>query len=345
MPYYRKKRTFKRKRYARRSTKYPRRKRTVKKRKVAIRKYTGTTKTRSYIIPRLRLATTRQKTRLLKLRKDFEWTVAPEFTGVPNETLHIRIRANSVLNILADAGQSQSGLPNNVWRANDPSYIAVGGQQQYPEGLSLWQGQYYHFTVIASKVVVAINQTDGTDLHDHGVPGQDTYQPALAWITKLGTQGSAIPLGNNTTKEQLMHLPYTTMAEIHPPNNNSGGISGAKLSMGYSAKRFESVPSPLSASQLRGQLPLSPNTATQPIDHPNEQSFFCIGISPQRGYAASTTDYMQPMQVQLKVEYAVVLTEPTPTQLAGVPPGPGLGEAAAAAAAAGADFAAGMGLD
>lgn len=338
MPYFRSRRgyrTVKRKSYPRRSTKYARRKTYSKRRKVAIRKYPGHTKQRQYAIPRLRLATTRQKTRLLRLRKDLEWTVAPEWTGVPNECLHLRFRANSVLNIIADAGTNQSGLPNNVWRANDPQYTAVGGQQQFPEGLELWQGQYYHFCVIASKITVIINSTDGTELHDPAkTPGP--YQPALAFLTKFGTQTNiATIIGNNSTKEQISKVPFTTMAALP---NQPNRTSGCKLSMGYSAKRFESVPSPMSASQLRGDL-ITPGASAQPVNHPNEQTFFSLGILPARGFAASTQDYMAPMQVQVKIEYSVVLSEPTPHQLAGVPPGPGLAAGAAAAAAA---FAEGM---
>lgn len=330
MPYFRSRRgyrTIKRKRYARRSTKYPRRKKTIKRRKVANRKYPGLTKTRGFVIPRLRIPTMRQKSRMLRLQKDMEWTLAPEWTTVPNECCHLRIRANSVLDILADPGAGQSGgLPNNVWRANDPAYTAVGGQQILPDGLTLWQGQYYHFTVVASKISIVINQTDGTDLHTG--PG-GVYQPSLAFLTKLGTQVN-FPIGNNTTKEQLMKIPYTVLAETYP---NKGNSSGVKLSLGYSAKRFESVPSPLSASQLRGSLPL-PGGTIGPAQQPNEQSYFILGLVPQRGYAASTTDYMQPHQVQVKIEYSVVLTEPCPDELPGVPPGPGAFAATAAAAAA-----------
>lgn len=331
MPYYRKKRTWKRKRYSKRSTKYARPKRSMyrKKRKVAIRKYPGTTKQRDYAIPRLRLATTRQKSRFLKLRKDFEWTVAPEWCAQPTNCLYVRVRANSIQDILAIPGSDATGLPNRVWRANDTDYSAIGGNQQFPVGTTLWMGQYYHYTVIASKITVVFNSTDGTDLHDPtNTPGP--YQPSLAFINKLGTEVS-IPINNNTNKQQLSQLPYTVLGQLPCRPNIQ---SGTKLTMGYSAKRFEGVPSPLSASQLRGSLIRDPSQTVTAGMHPNEETFYSFGIVPFRGADASTTDFMQPMQCQMKIEYAVVLTEPCPTQLAGVPPGPGAGLGAAAAAAA-----------
>lgn len=330
MPYYRKKRTWKRKRYSKRSTKYARRKTYArKKRKVAIRKYPGTTKQRDYAIPRLRLATTRQKSRFLKLRKDFEWTVAPEWCGQPQNCLYVRVRANSIQDILAIPGSDATGLPNRVWRANDTDYSAIGGNQQFPDGTTLWMGQYYHYTVIASKITVVFNSTDGTDLHDpENTPGP--YQPSLAFINKLGTEVN-IPINNNTNKQQLSQMPYTVLGQLPCRPNIQ---SGTKLSMGYSAKRFEGVPSPLSCPQLRGSLITNPGNTVTGNMHPNEETFFNFGIVPFRGADASETDYMQPMQCQMKVEYAVVLTEPCPTQLAGVPPGPGAAFGAAAAAAA-----------
>lgn len=328
MPYYRKKRTWKRKRYAKRSTKYARPKRVYKRRKktAAIRKYPGTAKQRSYAIPRLQLATTRQKSRFLKFRGDFEWTIAPEWTGQPAECLYLRIRANSIQDILAIKGDDQSGLPNKVWQANDPSYIPMNTDQQFPEGVAIWQGQYYHYTVIASKVTVIFNSTDGTELHDPSNTAPRLYQPAIAFVNKMGTEAN-IPINRSVTKEQLATMPYTVMGQLAGSTTHSG----TKLSMGYSAKRFESVPSPLSSPNLRGTLAPSGSTITGNM-HPNEQTFFHIGVLPARGYAASTTDYMQPMQCQLKVEYAVVLTEPTPAQLAGIPPGPNMDTGGGAAA-------------
>lgn len=340
MPTYRSRRG-----YARRMSYARKRKRSVRKsalsrrrlrvKRAAIRRYPGTTKTRSYAIPRLRMATQRQKTRLIKLRKDFEWTCAPAFTTSTTECLHLRFRANSILDIIPEHGQNQTALggdQNLVWRANDVDYAAIGGNTQYPEGYHLWQGQYYHFTVIASRIVVSINQTDGTDLvpEGGGVVPTGTYQPSLAFITKFGTQAN-FPIGNNTTKPDLAVMPYTTMAEIHPPNDGAGQISGCKLSMGYSAKRFESIPSPLSAEQLRGSVPIQ-GAAVTPNMHPDEQTFFAVGVCPQRGAAASASDEMQPFQMQVKIEYSVVLTEPTPHQKFGLPPGPALATAAAAAA-------------
>jgi len=139
---------------------------------------------------------------------------------------------------------------------------------------------------------------------------------------------NGVPLAMTDGANDVNKLPFTTRAIVCASNVTTG----AKLSMNYSAKRFEGTKAPVGQEEYTGNFKTG--------DQPSEVTNFIFGVCNAKGDAAPnvhinsggndqagpTAAYTSDLLIQVKVEYIVVLTEPRMDQ--------GLGEVQAATAMA-----------
>lgn len=256
-------------------------------------------------VPRtLQLATRRNKAQTLRFVANQVYKVVPGGSVGGMENVFLTIRANSIYDIMKQNG---SHLAAGTFIPQD---AALYGPSMNPnaDGYEKWEPRYQHFCVLGSKI-------QATFVPTHVADDKDPV-PTTFYITKTGESGQ---LAAGTTMAHINKLPYQVKAHIVPSKSWASATNalshfkdGVRLSMTYSARKFEGVTDVLDNSQLKGKF--------IPSSQPAETSFFNVGmrnIIP----SGAANDRMPEGILTLKVEYIVRLVEPTDTNEVQAPSG------------------------
>lgn len=236
------------------------------------------------------------------------------------------IRANDIQDIYAECdGRNLGPVSDNGDRVNMQDITqsqtpGVGpGTDVDAEGLNTWKNRYKYCTVLKSKLTLSIKTTGSAQ------PAEQ--EPCLAWICK---NAEGLPKDMFTTDstingaQTINERPFVTKALI----NGSNLTSGATLSQTYTARKMEGVTNILGNDAYRGQM--------IPYVPPTEQTQFVFGFCNARGSAhqpmmkettpnqfsgqPKSAPSTPPLQIQVKVVYTCMLTEPQTDE--NPPPGP-----------------------
>lgn len=324
-----------------RTTKSYKRKRSTKRGNASKRKVT---KRRTRVrrapyrrsIPRmLSLATYKPKTKTIRFQWEKEYLIQPTTHLVGSVGLclgtYFQFRTNSICNIGSvtyRTGTTQV-VTNKCWDGNDDiAYVQGNGTQatttQAP-GFEQHQNDYRHFTVLGSRISataepVGSYQTDAAEGMKLG------YRPAQLMIIKSGTSMAIHESNSNLPGATapadcsvLAKLPYVKQAAVQLVDGIKA--TGARLSMGYSARKFEGVKDVQDNSQLKGFMGRSDDadmgtgTASNPLN-PAEGSYFTVLYGSRidgGGQVAGWSNDIKlpPVLLKIKMSYIVKLTEPT----------------------------------
>lgn len=247
-------------------------------------------------VPRtIQIATKRNMSQTLKFVVNQTWVVDPtqQNSGL---TAVLSYRANSIF---------QSHMPTTVtataglFKSQDPTKYNNNGSlnpviTQNADGFTTWSDRYQHFTVTGSRMTY-------------------TYEPLTAGAPAIlcsHLSGVSGAVNANTTAARLNGLPYIKRHSVVPQALLAGGISGPGIrgSVNYSARAFEGVKDPSDCSELRGRFANSLVTPPVTGNTPGEQSFFYIAIAP---IDPTTTEAVSGGVLRVKIEYNVLLREPT----------------------------------
>lgn len=242
-------------------------------------------------VPRtLQIATRRNKSQVLRFVTNQTYQVNPGGTVGGMENTFLTIRANSIYDIMKQNGSLN---PGGTWIPQDS---AEYGPLQSPNaaGWTEWTHRYQNFTVLGSKISVTFEP--------YGVEAGFEQVPTTLYIVKSG--GDAI-LSTGSEMSLINKFPYCVRASLMPGSqyNSSAQSSnqGCRLSMTYSAKKFEGVKDVKDNNQLQGHF-----TGHQP----GETSFFYVGLR-NTIPSGSANDRMPKGIMRIKVEYITSLSEPT----------------------------------
>jgi len=209
------------------------------------------------------------------LRGTGNQVVSPYFRSVQPWKLKVVLPYSTTLKLTKAAG---TYLATEVFRANsmyDPE-VAVGGHQ--PRGFDQLMTMYDHFTVYGCKITATfVNPVTASQL------------PMYAFILVTDNAAPTLP-----TMVDVCEYPKTTYALIHPTQGGGDNV----LRNYFNIKDWFKGKSWLDASQLRG---------TDASD-PSEEYNFVVGIGDPDQITAGTA--MSDIQVQVKLEYFAILTEP-----------------------------------
>lgn len=255
-------------------------------------------------VPRtLQIATRRNKSQVLRFVSNQIYKVRPGGTVGGMENVFLRLRANSIYDIMqADGSANAPG----TWTPQDPASYGTSVTTVNADGWSDWYDRYFHFTVIGSKITVVFEPTGVNNASSTAT----NAVPCAVYIVKSGSN-TAIATG--TEMSDINKLPYTVKGHITPQNSTFGSAgsatyrsttqAGCALSMGYSAKKFEGVKDVRDNEQLKGAMGSSPAT-------PDEKSYFTVGLRNIIPSGAAS-DTMVSGVMSIKIEYITLLSEPT----------------------------------
>jgi len=242
---------------------------------------------------------------MLKFSKNMVYKIRPGGTVGGMENCFLQFRANSIYNIFANNGSSNAG---GTWASQDSTAYGPLVPLVNADGYSDWSNRYFHSTVVGSKITVTFEPTG----IDSAAPAATNAVPCTLYIIKSGSDAS---IGTGTEMATINALPYTKKAHITPQSSTFGTAGsatyrstnqqGCRLSMGYSARSFEGVTSPLDNDQLKGQMGAAPVI-------PADVSFFTVGLRNMFPSGAAA-DAMISGVLNVKIEYTAILTEPTIT--------------------------------
>lgn len=249
-------------------------------------------------IPRtLQIATRRNLKQTLKFVSNQTYQVNPGGVVGGMQNTYLRIRANSIFDIMHENGSVQ---PTGTFISQDPANYGPTVSPINAEGWNDWNSRYYHFTVIGSRIQATFEPT--------GIPPQNPGHTPVPTTFYINLSGSNTQLAVGSNMSVINKLPYTKRASIIPQKstitaNSSNGYAGVRLHMNYSTKKFEGVTDVDDNDQLRGNFD---------GNYPAEGSYYTVGL---RNTIPSTaaTDVMPAGIMRLKIEYIVKLTEPTNT--------------------------------
>lgn len=255
-------------------------------------------------IPRtLQIATRRNMKQTLKFVSNQTYQVNPGGDVGGMQNTYLRIRANSIYDIMQENGTSQ---PPNTFIPQDPQLYGPAVTTINAEGFEDWNTRYYHFTVLGSRIQATFEPTGippaaATDPGNTLTPVPSTFYINLSGASTLLATGSNMSVINK--------LPYTKRASIIPQKStitasSNNGYAGVRLHMNYSTKKFEGVTDVDDNDQFKG------NFVTPSL--PGEGSYFTVGLR-NTIPSGSATECMPAGILRLKVEYIVKLTEPTNT--------------------------------
>jgi len=249
-------------------------------------------------IPRtMQIATRRNLKQTLKFVSNQTYQVNPGGTVGGMQNTYLRIRANSIFDIMHENGSVQ---PPNTFISQDPANYGPAVSPINAEGWNDWNSRYYHFTVIGSRIQATFEPT--------GIPPQNpTFTPVpTTFYINLAGNSTQLAVGSNMST--INKLPYTKRASIINQKStvtasSSNGYGGVRLHMNYSTKKFEGVTDVDDNDQLRGSFD---------GNYPAEGSYYTVGL---RNTIPSTSavECMPAGILRLKIEYIVKLTEPTNT--------------------------------
>lgn len=235
----------------------------------------------------LQIATRRNPSQILRfvINQTYRYVGA---SGVAGETAVLQYRANSIYS-------AQIPMSTNAaeWVSQDPtkySNIVADGIQQNADGWDEWQNRYQHFCVLGSKCSSTFEPTTtgAAMVHVHHLSG---VTPAITKSTQM---------------KDINKLPYVYRNSIVATTVQRGN-TGSRMSQQYSAKKFEGVKDVTDNSNLRGTF------ASGAPAGPNEQSYFTIALAPATQTPAGTANLLPNGILRVKIEYIVLLKEPTET--------------------------------
>lgn len=268
----------------------------------AFKKIGSTNKLYRNQVPRtLQIATRRNVKQTLKFVSNQTYKVVPGGSVGGMQNTYLRICANSIYDIMQENGSSQ---PAGTFIPQDSTLYGPGVSTINAEGYTDWQGRYFHFTVLGSRIQATFEPSG-----EGGATSQKATQPTTFY---LNLAGSSTQIAVGSEMSSINKLPYTKRAQLMPVTTSSitsGLISsrnsqrGARLYMNYSTKKFEGVSDVSDNSQLKGEL-----SGVQPL----ERSYFTVGLRNTIPDTAATHS-MPTGILRLKIEYITQLTEPTST--------------------------------
>jgi hypothetical protein len=243
-------------------------------------------------VPRtIQIATKRNTNMKLKFVVNQTYVLDPTATGFPvGNCAFLSYRANSVYHSHIPVSTT-AGL----WASQDPTKynnLSSAAINQNADGWNEWTERFQHYCVTGSRITA-------------------TFEPAGSGVptimsVHLSGVGGAIQATTNSAR--INALPYVKKASIVSQGITIPNQAGARLSMNYSARKFEGVTDVDDNSNLRGRfansLLVPPTTGTSPF----EQSFFYVNFTP---IDPATAGAMPKGVVRVKVEYIVHLKEPT----------------------------------
>lgn len=253
-------------------------------------------------IPRtLQIATRRNIKQTLKFVSNQCYKVVPGGSVGGMQNTYLRIRANSIYDIMQQNGANQ---PTGTFIPQDPALYGPLVSPINAEGFSDWQGRYFHYTVLGSRIQATFEPTG-----EGGTTSNKVTQPSTFYINLAGSS-TQIALG--TEMSDINKLPYTKRAQLMPVSTSSitsglissrNSMRGARLYMNYSTKKFEGVSDVSDNSQLKGDF-------TPAL--PAEASYFTVGL--RNTIPDTAASHSMPSGIlRLKIEYITQLTEPTST--------------------------------
>ncbi len=201
------------------------------------------------------------------------------------KTAVLQYRANSIFH-----AQVPSSSISGEFISQDPqlySNYTTDNITQDADGWTEWSARYQHFCVLGSKI-------------------QSTFEPtttgsASVHFHHLSGVGNAIDA--NSQMKDINKLPYTYRNSIVATTVQRGN-TGSRMSQQYSAKKYEGVSNVQDNSNLRGSFGGG---------QPAEQTFFYLGIAPATQMTATSPNINPQGIIRVKVEYIVMLKEPTET--------------------------------
>ena len=240
------------------------------------------------------------------------YKVIPGGTVGGMENVFLKFRANSIYDI--NLGNSGNGAlnANLTFIAQDPSKYGPTQPLVNAEGWDDWVSRYAHFTVLGSKIQSTYEPI--------GIDGANVAVPTTAYINLAG---NTTQISTGTEMSRINELPYTKRASMVPSQTNSqqGGLvssstwgnNGVRLFHFYSTKSFEGVSDVADNEQLKGSMLTNPAI-------PDEGSVFTVGLR-NTIPSGTATDRMLNGILRVKIEYIVLLTEPTSTNQVQAPQG------------------------
>ncbi|AXQ66000.1 MAG: putative capsid protein [Cressdnaviricota sp.] len=254
-------------------------------------------------VPRtLQIATRRNTKQVLKFVSNQTYKVVPGGAVGGMQNTFLRIRANSIYDIMQENGGLQ---PAGTFIPQDSVAYGPSVSPVNAEGFADWTGRYFHYTVLGSRIQATFEPTGEMSPTSTKVTQPTTFYINLA--------GGVTQIGVGTEMSAINKLPYTKRAQLMPVSTSSaasGLISsrnspqGARLFMSYSTKKFEGVKDVADNDQFKGKL-------TTPV-LPAEASYYTVGLRntiPDGAASHSMTSGI----LRIKVEYITLLTEPTST--------------------------------
>jgi hypothetical protein len=245
-------------------------------------------------------------TQILKFVSNQTYQVVPGGTVGGQQNTYLRIRANSIYNIMHENGSIQPAgtfIPQSTTKYG-PTITPINA-----EGFGYWDARYYHFTVLGSRLQATYEPT-----------GPNPNFPTARIIPStfyVNLSGSNNQIGTSSHMDYINELPYTKRASIISTQSNVANGSGngttsqnrnngVRCYMNYSTKRFEGVTDVDDNDQFKGNF-LTPSG-------PGEGSYYTVGLqSTIPSTAAAAAETQPPGILRLKIEYIVKLTEPTNT--------------------------------
>lgn len=243
-------------------------------------------------IPRtLQIATKRNKNMKLKFVVNQTYILDPTISGFPaGQAAFLSYRANSIF-----SSHIPVSTTAGLWASQDPTKynnLSSALLSQNADGWNEWTNRFQHYCVTGSKITATFEPAS------NGVPT----------IMSLHTSGVGGAIQSSTTSARINTLPYVKKASIVSTGISVPNQAGARMSMNYSARKFEGVTDPDDNSNLRGRFA---NTLITPPTvglTPTEQSYYYVTFTP---IDPATTGAMPRGVVRVKVEYIVHLKEPT----------------------------------
>ncbi len=274
------------------------------KNKVAKRKKnTGNKKVyRPLIAKTIPLASQRPKKVFLKFRKYFNWRFTPTEVGGTNpsikKTIYVQIAGNSIYDILEkDGNLAKDGQHQQIF-ASDSHYAPNSGNRIDVESYNDWKTKFQNFTVLSSKLTA----TAKPYAHVGTTKAED---PTTLFIIRSSDEsdiGNSADLTENNV-QHILNKPYCKRRQMIPAAR--GRKAQHYVESSISVKNWFTVGDVADNKGLRGAFPEAPQGAAGPERYVS----YLLGIVPTLGDAQEKVP-MQ-MMISAKVEYVVMLTNPT----------------------------------
>lgn len=244
----------------------------------------------------IQVATNVPKSVMIMFHVDKTFRVDGTVAGSAPGTSLLTINCNSMNTPMVSA--------SGTWAAQD------GEAGDKPDGFGDWLynpqtpngGRYQNYAVMGSKITVntiptatPAPSTDPTsDVHTEATGG--FINNSVIGLHKQ-TNGRTDILGT-TNYMEIQKMPYTSVRNIRGAVEKESGMQGGRITGTYSAKKWEGVSDVKDVKALRG------NFTTGPTEGGSWQLFIA-----SREPATASKQHV-PQLVRVKVQYAVLLTDP-----------------------------------